>query len=265
MLDIACQTYSLRSRTGPDMLASVRKAGFRAVELWAGHADYRTGDAASAAGIRAAADEIGIRIGAYCVGGFVRAALAEVESALEAAFRYARVLGVELLTGVVDRRAVGVVDRLCRRTGLRFAIENHWYADFARVEDYVEALRPLSPLVGMTLDTGHLAAAGGDPCRALAVIGERVFAVHLKDVTLPGAVQRLVWRRPRMMGCALGQGVVALGPFLAALAADGFAGSLAIEDERPNVALAELHASLREATRLLRGGTPAPPADGACA
>ena len=29
---------------------------------------------------------------------------------------------------------------LCRETGVRFGIENHWYADFARAEDYLAAL-----------------------------------------------------------------------------------------------------------------------------
>jgi len=252
MIDVACQTYSLRTRPRGDMLTSVRKAGFRSIELWVGHADYAA-EPDSASDVRRAADEIGIRIRAYSVGGFVGASLATVEARLTAAFAYAAALGVDVITGVVDRRAVGIVDGLCRRTGIRFGIENHWYAEFARAEDYVPVLEDgVSPLIGVTLDTGHLTAASGDPVAACARFGERLFAVHLKDVRIPSRVRRLVWRRPRMEGCPLGTGEARVADFLATLARAGWSGPLAIEDERPDVPLSELHASLRACTRLLR-------------
>src|SRR5581483_875263 len=207
MIEIACQTYSLRSRSGPDMLESVRKAGFRAVELWVGHADYRA-DPGSAARMRRAAERTGVALQSYCVGGFVREGVATVADRLARAFAYAAELGVSLVTGVVDRRAIPVVDALCRRTGLRFAVENHWYADIARGDDWRRALVDASPLVGATLDTGHAVAAGEDPCAVLAALGERVLDVHLKDVVVSTRLQRLLWRRPRMEGRSIGGGDV---------------------------------------------------------
>ncbi len=189
MIDIACQTYSLRTLAGADLFTSVRKAGFRAVELWVGHGDYRSG-AVSAAAVRRTADEIGIAVRAYSVGGLVGVSFPTVASRLAAAFDYAAALGARIVTGVVERRAAGVVDDLCRRTGMRFAIENHWYADFARAGDYLEVLQNgTSPLVGVALDTGHLAAAGENPVHAFTLLGERVFAVHLKDVRLPSRLE----------------------------------------------------------------------------
>src|SRR5215831_18016521 len=116
------------------MLLSVRKAGFRSVELWVGHADHLRG-VDTAADVRRAAEQVGVSIAAYSVGGFVRVGVALVEQRLRSAFAYADALGVDLLTGVIDRRAVPVVDALCRQTGIRFALENHWYADFSHAED----------------------------------------------------------------------------------------------------------------------------------
>ena len=260
MIEIGCQTYSLRHCELGEMLAGVRKAGFHGVELWVGHADYAEGRD-GAARVRAAADEIGLGIQAYSVGGFVRTAMAVVETRLAAAFDYAGALGVDLMTGVIDRRALPVVEELCARSGVRFGIENHWYADFAGVEDYVEGLRHVSPLIGVTLDTGHLAAAGGDAADAVDALGDRLFAVHLKDVVLHGALVRWLHWRPRMEGCSLGEGKARIEPFLAALAHAGFDGSLAIEDERPELPLSELQASLRAGTRVLRSASPngAPP------
>jgi len=255
MTEIACQTYSLRSRQGADVFTSVRKAGFRAVELWVGHADYRA--AGSARAVRRTADEIGIAIRAYSVGGLLGVSPSTVASRLAGAFDYAGALGAEVVTGVIERRALGVVDALCQRTGMRFAIENHWYADFARSGDYLPILQNgTSPLIGVTLDTGHLAAAGEDPVAAFAVLGERVLAVHLKDVRLTSRLGRWVWRRPRMEGCTLGAGEARVAALLGALARAGWSGSLAIEDERPELPLAELHAALRTCTRLMRAGAP---------
>jgi len=261
--DIACHTYSLRSRTGSDALECARKAGFRAVELWVGHADYRR-DPASAPDVRRAAAAIGLSIQSYCVGGFVREGVATVERRLAVAFGYAAALGVELVTGVVDRRALPVVDRLCRTTGLRFAVENHWYADVARAADWEEALGGCSALVGATLDTGHLAAAGEDAADAALVLGGRLFDVHLKDVVVPRRFDRLLRRRPRMEPVALGSGEVALGRFVHALVRAGYGGGIAIEDERPAAPLADLQAALRTCTQWTRrAGAAVAPAEGA--
>jgi sugar phosphate isomerase/epimerase len=251
VIEVGCQTYSLRTRPLLDMLVAVRKAGFRAIELWVGHADHREG-ASVAAQVRRAADDVGIRIQAYSVGGFVRVGLPVVEERLVSAFAFARALEVDLVTGVVDRRAVPVVDALCRQTGIRFAIENHWYADFACAEDYRDALAAASPLIGVALDTGHLVVAGERPAAALRRLDGRVFDVHLKDVVVPGRLQRWMLRRPRMEPRTVGAGDAGLGAFLGALAERGYTGAIAIEDERPELPLSELQASLRAANGLLR-------------
>lgn len=252
MTEIACQTYSLRSRPIAEMLVCVRKAGFRAVELWVGHADHAAGGTAGAVRVRGAADEIGIAIHAYSVGSFFHVALATVEAQLRSAFAFAEALGVDLVTGVVDRRAVPLVDRLTRRSGIRFAIENHWYTDFATAEDYLSTLRRTSPLVGVTLDTGHLLAAGGDPTAAFALLGERVFDVHVKDVAVAGRLERWLLRRPRMQPRTVCPGDGPIASLLTALAASGYAGCVAVEDERPELPLSELQASLRATRTVLR-------------
>ena len=57
----------------------------------------------------------------------------------------------------------------------------------------------------------------------------------------------------------MGGGDGDLDTFLAALARSGYAGCVAIEDERPGLPLSELQASLRAATDVLR--TAARPAE----
>ena len=90
--------------------------------------------------------------------------------------------------------------------------------------------------VALLLDSGHLLVAGGDPVQALADWGERIGAIHIKDVRLKVLEQvkaeradtLTAWRRG--LFCALGQGDVDLDGFCAGL--DGYDGWVVVEQDR---------------------------------
>jgi inosose dehydratase len=90
--------------------------------------------------------------------------------------------------------------------------------------------------VELLLDSGHLLVAGGDPVRALGDWGERIGAIHIKDVRMAVLEQvkaeradtLTAWRRG--LFCALGQGDVDLDGFCAAL--DGYDGWVVVEQDR---------------------------------
>jgi inosose dehydratase len=90
--------------------------------------------------------------------------------------------------------------------------------------------------VELLLDSGHLLVAGGDPVQALGDWGERIGAIHIKDVRLKVLEQvkaeradtLTAWRRG--LFCALGQGDVDLDGFCAAL--DGYGGWVVVEQDR---------------------------------
>jgi inosose dehydratase len=92
--------------------------------------------------------------------------------------------------------------------------------------------------VPLLLDSGHLLVAGGDPLQALADWGERIAAIHVKDVRLDvlagvkaeRADSLTAWRRG--LFCALGQGDVDLKAFCAALDATGYDGWIVVEQDR---------------------------------
>ena len=80
--------------------------------------------------------------------------------------------------------------------------------------------------------------AGGDPVAALHDWGERIGAVHIKDVRL-GVLEGVkaeradtltAWRRG--LFCALGQGDVDLDGFCAALTERGYDGWVVVEQDR---------------------------------
>jgi inosose dehydratase len=90
--------------------------------------------------------------------------------------------------------------------------------------------------VELLLDSGHLLVAGGDPVQALGDWGDRIGAIHIKDVRLKVLAQvkaeradtLTAWRRG--LFCALGQGDVDLDGFCAAL--DGYDGWVVVEQDR---------------------------------
>jgi inosose dehydratase len=108
---------------------------------------------------------------------------------------------------------------------------------------YVEGVAEIERLLGdsgvdLLLDSGHIAVAGGDAVTALADWGERIGAVHVKDVRLD-VLERVkaeradtltAWRRG--LFCALGNGDVDLDGFFAALRDSGYAGWVVVEQDR---------------------------------
>ena len=105
--------------------------------------------------------------------------------------------------------------------------------------------------VPLLLDSGHLLVAGGDPLRALADWGDRIGAIHVKDVRLDvlagvkaeRADTLTAWRRG--MFCALGEGDVDLAAFCAAVERSGYDGWVVVEQDR---VLADTNGDLARAT-----------------
>ncbi len=96
---------------------------------------------------------------------------------------------------------------------------------------YVESVEEIDRFleetdVPLLLDSGHLLVAGGDPLQALADWGDRIDAIHVKDVRLDvlagvkaeRADTLTAWRRG--LFCALGAGDVDLAAFCAARGRD---------------------------------------------
>jgi inosose dehydratase len=108
---------------------------------------------------------------------------------------------------------------------------------------YVEGVAEIERLledcdVALLLDSGHIAVAGGDAVEALADWGERIGAVHIKDVRLD-VLERVkaeradtltAWRRG--LFCGLGQGDADVERFCAALADRGYDGWVVVEQDR---------------------------------
>jgi inosose dehydratase len=131
--------------------------------------------------------------------------------------------------GDVDLNGVRAAAELARSRGFEPVFHHHMDT---RVQTTSEIERLLAETdVGLLLDTGHLAAGGGDPTAALRAWRERVEHVHVKDVRLDLLRTARDWNEAWRSGvfCELGRGDADLRGFLAEL--DGYAGWLVVEQD----------------------------------
>jgi sugar phosphate isomerase/epimerase len=234
-MEIGCNTYSLRGSTRRTAFERLAALELKNVELWAGHAPYEQG-ASEAQAVAADAAICGLALRVYCVGGLFGLPPRVVRERLARAVDFARALGIDLVTAIVDRAAVPIADGVAQAARVRVGLENHWYTELSRPADYAQALQDTSPAVGVAIDTGHFAYRGCDLARVARALGRRTVHVHLKVVRRPGPLDRAIhrYRRRYQMPPALPGAGDGLDAFADALAAAGYRGLLAIEAEGPS-------------------------------
>jgi len=115
--------------------------------------------------------------------------------------------------------------------------------------------------VDLTLDTGHLAIAGGDPVEAVRRWGDRINHLHLKDVDLgelrrvlaAGGGMREVWSSGSFV--AFGAGDVDLAAVMSEMERRAFDGWIVVEQDvlnGPDVSIADFSAQRAEDQRVNR-------------
>jgi inosose dehydratase len=143
------------------------------------------------------------------------------------------------LDGAGWRRLVDGVERaaeLARGRGYAPVFHHHTSTYVEGVPEIERFLEDTS--VPLLLDCAHLVVAGGDPLQALADWGDRIEAIHVKDVRLDvlagvkaeRADTLTAWRRG--LFCALGDGDVDLDGFCRAVDERGYDGWVVVEQDR---------------------------------
>jgi inosose dehydratase len=120
--------------------------------------------------------------------------------------------------------------------GMTTALHSHWGMAVDRPH-HIERLLSTCP-VGICLDTGHIALAGGDPLEVAKMAGDRVVHVHLKDVDERMAEQVRAGERPFRKAVIdglfkpLGEGFVDIAGVIRHLEANGFTGWYVLEQDQ---------------------------------
>lgn len=149
----------------------------------------------------------------------------KTEAEADQAFEYCKRVGVKMIVGVPEHELLPYINKKVKEYGFNYAIHNHGYGDklYPTVESIYLKVKDLDPRIGMCHDIGYSMLMGIDPASVTLKYGERIFDIHIKDVT--GATED-------GKDCELGRGIIDFPAFFKALRTIKYKGMCSIEFEK---------------------------------
>jgi inosose dehydratase len=224
-LKVGVASYSFRKASLEDAIKGVRRVGVRYVSIKDFHLPLKS-TKEERQRVAAMFREAGIT--PLSCGNI---SLTADEAAARNAFEYVRDVGATAM--VCTFKSVDVLpmlERLVKEFDVRMAIHNHGPEDktFPSPYEVMAAVEKLDPRVGLCIDVGHTARAGRDPAKAIRDFKDRLYDVHMKDVTD-------VKGKNTKVECELGRGNLDVPAMARALLEAKFDGHVGFEHERdPN-------------------------------
>ncbi|HUP79611.1 MAG TPA: sugar phosphate isomerase/epimerase [Pirellula sp.] len=111
------------------------------------------------------------------------------EAEMRMAFEYARDIGVQTIVCAPSHDAIPILDKMVKEFDIKLAIHNHGPEDkgfFPSPFDVMRAVEKFDKRIGLCIDVGHTARAGVDPAESILKCQERLYDVHLKDISAMG-------------------------------------------------------------------------------
>lgn len=125
-------------------------------------------------------------------------------------FSYAKAAGMKVIVGVPNHELLDLVNKKVQEFDIQLAIHNHGPGDklYPTPESAYQKIRNLDPRIGLCLDIGHTQRSGIDPSASAEKFADRLYDVHIKDVTAASKEGRPV---------EVGRGVIDIPKFLRTL------------------------------------------------
>ena len=175
---VGVQSYSLRNFKLPEVIRHLEGMDVHYVELAGTHVPPTASDEQIAEALKLC-DGAGIKVRAHGVNAFGRD-----HAKNKAIFDFAKKLGIRIITAnpQPDAETFSSLDKLVAEYDMRIAIHNHGPgALYDKVEGVVKAIKDHDKRIGVCVDCGHFISSGEDPVKCALTLGDRVYAVHLKD------------------------------------------------------------------------------------
>jgi sugar phosphate isomerase/epimerase len=148
------------------------------------------------------------------------------EADIRKAFEYARDIGVPTIVCAPSLDAIPFLDKMVKVFDIRLAIHNHGPEDkgfFPSPFDVMRAVEKFDERIGLCIDVGHTARAGVDPADSILKCRERLYDLHLKDISALGN---------RNTPIESGRGILDSRSILAALLKINYQGLVGFEYEK---------------------------------
>ncbi|RZS98630.1 sugar phosphate isomerase/epimerase family protein [Cecembia calidifontis] len=157
----------------------------------------------------------------YAVGPIYMRSKADVDNA----FDYAKRVGVKLIVGVPNHELLPYINEKVKAYDFKYAIHMHGpdIALYPDADDIWSHIKDLDPRMGMCLDIGHTARNGKDPVADLEKYNDRIFDMHIKDVTAASKEGKSI---------EIGRGILDIPALVQMLRKTGYSGVCSLEHER---------------------------------
>ena len=141
------------------------------------------------------------------------------------AFEYARKAKMKMIIGVPGHELLSYTEGKVKEYGIKLAIHNHGPGDdlYPSAESAYVLIKDMDPGMGLCIDIGHTKRINRDPERDLIDYFDRVFDIHIKDVTAANKDGSTV---------EVGRGVIDIPSFLKAVINKKYSGTIAFEYEK---------------------------------
>lgn len=226
--DLAVQMWTFRQFTLFEAIDKASSAGLEWIEVYPGQRiggdyDQATTHFNMPAEVRQAVkdklDEAGVRIRAY---GVVQP---DQQQQWRRLFEFCRDMGIQTVTSEPNPDQLDMVEQLCIEYDMELGIHNHPYPSrYWNPQTVLELIEDRDQRIGMCADIGHWMRSGVDPLESLAMAGDRVNSLHMKDLN--------AFDQPDAHDVVWGTGQANIAALLEQLYDQQFSGVITVEYER---------------------------------
>ena len=211
-------SYTLRKMNLDDALAVCQRMDIKHISLKDFHLKLNSSDAEIAEVVKKCKDA-GVDLGS---GGVI---YMKSEAEVDAAFEYARKAGMNMIIGVPQHEMLPYAEKKVKEYNIRLAIHNHGPGDlvYPSCESAYMLIKNMDPRMGLCLDIGHTQRIGRDPSADLKDYFDRIFEIHMKDVTSSDSNGKAI---------EVGRGVIDIPGFLKTIIQKKFSGIISFEYEK---------------------------------
>jgi sugar phosphate isomerase/epimerase len=216
--DLGIASYTFRKFSLEDTLKMTQRLGITRIAFKSFHLPLDASDDLIASTVSKVRDA-GLKL--YGGGVIYMKSREEVDNA----FEYAKKAGMKMIIGVPNHELLTYTEGKVKEYGIKLAIHNHGPGDdlYPSAESAYTLIKDMDPGMGLCIDIGHTKRINRDPEQDLIDYFDRVFDIHIKDVTAASSEGST---------CEVGRGVIDIPSFLKSVIKKNYAGTLAFEYEK---------------------------------
>jgi sugar phosphate isomerase/epimerase len=150
---------------------------------------------------------------------------------IRARFEYVKNLGLSQTVCIPTRANIKTVAKFAQEYKIRLAIHNHGpeQKDFPSPQSVLEVIKDMDPLIGLCIDVGHTARTGVDVVESIALAGNRLYEMHVKDLRF--FKDKTTGEKAQASQCDVGEGIMPFPAIFKQLKKMKFQGCVNLEYE----------------------------------